>query len=194
MRVVSLETDTPLSIAEVEVNAPDVAAPSVAVDLLSALDDADSDGLLNGIDDIVAGTDVFNPDTDGDGILDGADAQPLAPSPGVVSVDPVDGATNVSIRPVIAVEFSLAVEESTVTGSSMRLEGPGAVVVPATLSVEGAGLRATLTPAEDLAVGASYSVILTDAILALPESGGAPLQPFESTFASRNFPALLKPA
>jgi outer membrane lipoprotein-sorting protein len=44
-------------------------------------EDADGDGLSN-MDEYLLGTDIDNPDTDGDGILDGDDPNPLDPSVG----------------------------------------------------------------------------------------------------------------
>ncbi len=42
--------------------------------------DADTDGLTN-LDECEAGTNPNNPDTDGDGIIDGSDLYPLIPDP-----------------------------------------------------------------------------------------------------------------
>jgi hypothetical protein len=56
---------------------------------LSDADDPDHDGLTN-LQEFLAGSDPFNPDTDGDGFLDGADYDPLDPQTTLPPANPAD--------------------------------------------------------------------------------------------------------
>ena len=60
------------------------------VEFLDPAGDEDGDGLTNG-DETAAGTDAFNPDTDGDGVLDGTDNCPLTANAGQADAVHPDG-------------------------------------------------------------------------------------------------------
>ncbi|MGA2171033.1 MAG: Ig-like domain-containing protein [Terracidiphilus sp.] len=89
--------------------------------------------------------------------------------PGVVSVTPAQGATDVVINTTVTATFSMAMNPSTITTSTFTLTGPGGAVTGA---VTYSGTVATFTPAAVLAYGTTYTATITNGV-ATP--GGAEL-------------------
>jgi len=91
--------------------------------------------------------------------------------PGVVSVTPAQGATNVAVNATISATFSEAMSAATLTPSSFTLTAPGGVSVPG--SVTYAGMTAVFTPTGGvLAYSTTYTATITNAAAT---SGGAEL-------------------
>jgi len=91
--------------------------------------------------------------------------------PGVVSVTPAQGATNVAVNATISATFSEAMSAATLTPSSFTLTSPGGVSVPGTVAY--AGLTATFTPTGGaLAFSTTYTATITNAAAT---AGGAEL-------------------
>ena len=88
--------------------------------------------------------------------------------PGVVSVTPAQGATDVVINTTVTATFSMAMNPSTVTTSTFTLTSPGGAVAGA---VTYTGTVATYTPAADLAYGTTYTATITT-VVATPGGAG----------------------
>ncbi len=80
--------------------------------------------------------------------------------PGVVSVTPAQGATDVVINTTVTATFSLAMSPSTITTSTFTLTGPGGTAVAGAVSYS--GMVATFTPAAVLAYGTTYTATITN--------------------------------
>jgi len=91
--------------------------------------------------------------------------------PGVVSVTPAQGATNVAVNAVISATFSGAMSASSLNPSSFTLAAPGGVAVPGTVAY--AGMTATFTPTGGTLLNSTtYTATITRAATTL---GGASL-------------------
>ena len=91
--------------------------------------------------------------------------------PGVVSVTPAQGLTNVAVNATISATFSEAMSAATLTPSSFTLTSPGGVSVPGTVAYS--GMTATFTPTGgSLAFGTTYTATITNAAAT---AGGAEL-------------------
>ena len=88
--------------------------------------------------------------------------------PGVVSVTPAQGATDVVINTTVTATFSMAMNPSTVTTSTFTLTSPGGAVAGA---VTYTGTVATFTPAAVLAYGTTYTATITTGV-ATPGGAG----------------------
>jgi hypothetical protein len=126
----------------------------------------------------------------------------VAGRPGVLSVEPMAGATGVSVATFVNLAFTEPVTQ--ITSESVSLRGPDGVAVPVRMSgiaVDAAGVPTpvetitsshavtslTLIPLVALHYGAAYQVVLTDAIIdrdldANGNSNAQTLVPFTSTF------------
>ena len=74
----------------------------------------------------------------------GADADVTAPT--IVSVTPVDGATNVGVASTVSVVFDEPINPLSVSGSTMELVGPGGTVLPCTISFSNSDQTVIITP------------------------------------------------
>ena len=165
-----------------------IRVPSRTIEVLAVDGDADSDGLNNG-DELAAGSNPFDPDTDGDGLPDGVDPLPTIASLQILSVDPPDGATGVGLGTAVVVRFSQPLDPATLAASSLQLTDL-AGALPASLEVSAGGTRVTLIPEQSLSPGHSYTLRVTPA---LATSQGATLAaPFQSTFQTGDF-AIVSP-
>ncbi len=79
--------------------------------------------------------------------------------PGVVSVTPVLGATDVAVGTLVTATFSMAMSPSSITTGTFMLSGPGGAAVAS--AVEYSGTTATLTPAAALAYATTYTATIT---------------------------------
>ncbi len=90
--------------------------------------------------------------------------------PGVVSVTPAQGATNVVTSTTVTATFSLAMSPSTISSSTFTLTGPGGIAVPGAVSYS--GNVATFTPTAALAYRTTYTATVANGVAT---SGGAAL-------------------
>ena len=81
-----------------------------------------------------------------------------APQPTVRSVEPADGATNVSTTTSVVLQLSEPVDPATVNASSARIRRPDGTVVPANYNTDAAGSLISMTPTSPLAKTTTYEV------------------------------------
>jgi hypothetical protein len=91
------------------------------------------------------------------------DSNPTSPggdttAPTVSSTNPVNGATGVA---VITATFNEAMTASTITSSTFTTTGPGATVVPGTVSYNSSTSTATFTPNSALSASTAYTATVT---------------------------------
>ena len=104
-------------------------------------------------------------------------------APVIQSVSPTDGATNVSRLPTILVTFSEAIDAATLTGSNLRLLGPGASVVATAISYDPASFALTMTPLDSLYNDVVYTISVKAGQGGVADVAGNPLEfDFASTF------------
>lgn len=96
--------------------------------------------------------------TDGGG-HDASDAPQIA-TPTVISTDPLNGATAVSIAKILSATFSEAMSASTITSTTFALQ-EGALPVPGTVTYVASRRQGTFVPSKSLDVGAMYTVTIT---------------------------------
>jgi O-glycosyl hydrolase len=84
-----------------------------------------------------------------------------APVPNVIATVPASGATGVNVGNALTATFSLAMNSSTVTGSTFTLTGPGNTPVSGLISYNTGTSTATFTPNAALAYGTSYTATIT---------------------------------
>jgi hypothetical protein len=79
-------------------------------------------------------------------------------APTVVSVDPLNAATNVALDKVISANFSVAMDPLTITSSTFTLfDG----ITPVAGTVNYSGTTATFTPSSNLTIGKTYVATIT---------------------------------
>jgi hypothetical protein len=91
------------------------------------------------------------------------DSSPTSPggdvtAPTVSSTNPINGATGVA---VITATFNEVMTSSTITASTFTMTGPGAAVVPGTVSYNSSTTTATFTPTSALAASTAYTATVT---------------------------------
>src|SRR5579863_8565044 len=79
--------------------------------------------------------------------------------PGVVSVTPVQGATDVVINTTVTATFSMTMNSASITTSTFTLAGPDGTAVAGAVAYS--GTTATFTPSAVLAYGTTYTATLT---------------------------------
>jgi Ice-binding-like/Bacterial Ig-like domain len=84
--------------------------------------------------------------------------------PTVVSTDPADTATGVPTNQKVTATFSQAMDPTTITGSSFKLTGPGAMQVGGTVTYSTIGTTATFTPDITLTPSVVYTATITTAV------------------------------
>ncbi len=94
-------------------------------------------------------------------VLDDPNAPPL-----VTQRSPATNATGVDPAATVRATFSRAMNASTITSSSFRLERPDGSTVPASVSYDGVTFAATLTPSAALSLNTTYTVRLDPSIRA----------------------------
>ena len=105
-----------------------------------------------------------NPPTSADAVL--LDVTP----PTVISTDPPDGATGISIYKPVFATFSEAINPDTLTTSTFILTGPGGDVV-GTVSYNAATLTASFLPSSALTPSTGYTATLTTGIQDITGNG-----------------------
>jgi hypothetical protein len=96
--------------------------------------------------------------------------QELVVLPSVVSTVPASGATNVLVTTTISATFNMAMNPSTINGSTFTVTGPGGTAVAGSISY--AGTTATFTPSANLDFSSVYTATITNGATNL---GGTPL-------------------
>jgi PKD repeat protein len=84
--------------------------------------------------------------------------EPDTTGPVVVEQRPAPGATGVSVRTGVQVQFDEPVQPGSVTGATVSLAGPDGVGVDATVGYDSASRTATVTPSSALAYATGYTV------------------------------------
>jgi Ice-binding-like/Bacterial Ig-like domain len=90
--------------------------------------------------------------------------------PSVVSTIPANGAADVVIGTTVSATFSMAMNPSSVTASTVTLVGPGGTAVTGAVTYN--GLTATFTPSAPLAYSSVYTATITTGVTNI---GGTPL-------------------
>jgi len=114
--------------------------------------------------------------------------QPARPS--VVSVNPANGATNVSQNTSISTSIlnlpNAGINNTTITSSSVYLkENATGAVVPSNVNGTGGGDAITLVPASPLKLSTVYKLHITSGVKDL---WGASFKPYSSTFTTKSTP------
>jgi YD repeat-containing protein len=107
-----------------------------------------------------------------------------APAGAVAGVLPADGAVDVPLASRISLRFAEPIDVRSITVALERIDGSGAVRVPAMLVVAEGGLLVFLTPQAALAADAEYRIALRRAQTA----SGAALPAFSSVFRTARTP------
>src|SRR5829696_7862118 len=80
------------------------------------------------------------------------------PQPTVRSVEPANGATNVSRTTSVVLQLSEPVDPATVNSNAVRIRLPDGTVVPANYNTDAAGSLVSMTPTSTLAANTKYEV------------------------------------
>jgi hypothetical protein len=107
--------------------------------------------------------------------------------PGVVSVTPAQGATNVIINTTITATFSMAMNPASITAGTFTVMGPGGVAVAGAVTYS--GLTATFTPTAVLAYGTTYTATVTAG--ASTPGGAALMGPYAWSFTTITPPSVV---
>ncbi|HWT82419.1 MAG TPA: DUF4082 domain-containing protein, partial [Candidatus Methylomirabilis sp.] len=83
--------------------------------------------------------------------------QQIAVEAMVVAKTPASGATGVAVGTTVTATFSKALDPTTVSSSTVFLQGPGGSSIPATVSYDSSSFVATLTPSSALANSTTYT-------------------------------------
>ncbi len=79
--------------------------------------------------------------------------------PAVVATSPASGATGVALNATVRATFNLAMAPATIDATTFTVTGPGAAVVPGTVTY--AGVTATFTPTTSLTADSVYTATIT---------------------------------
>jgi hypothetical protein len=116
--------------------------------------DTDGDGLSDGDEVLITGTDPRRADSDGDGILDGED---VAAGPRLLAFEPIDGAANVSVRPLLRARFDEPLDPASAE-DGLRLSDPQGAPVALEIALLEGGRVLEARPAAPLAFETTYTV------------------------------------
>ncbi len=111
-------------------------------------------------------------------------------APAVSSINPAYGGVNPPVTTAVTVEFSEAVDETTVTAATFMLMN-GASAVSGTVHYDAILHTATFTPGSGLDYSTVYTVVLTSGIKDL---AGNSLSGYSSTFTTASKPDVTAPA
>jgi hypothetical protein len=103
------------------------------------------------------------------------DTSVATPVPTVTSVSPSSGSSSVSTATSVSATFSLAMNPTTITGSTFRLLDSSNNPVPASVSYNASTFTATLTPSSALTAGASYQAVITGGSSGVKDTSGNPM-------------------
>lgn len=99
-----------------------------------------------------------------------ADATP----PTIAARSPLAGASDVPPGTVVTATFSEAMDPATINGTTFELR-QGTTTVPAAISYDGAALRATLDPSNELAASTTYTATVKGGSTGVKDLAGNPL-------------------
>jgi len=86
-------------------------------------------------------------------------------APGVVSVTPLPGATNVAVNTVVSATFNMPMDPSSLNTSTFKLAAPGGALAKGTVALDSTHTMATFTPANGLVVGTTYTATITTGVM-----------------------------
>jgi hypothetical protein len=107
---------------------------------------------------------------------------PASTLPTVISTVPANGATGVPINQALSATFSVAMTPATISATTFKVTGPGAVVVTGVVTYVAAGSVATFTPAASLAPSTAYTATITTGVEGL--NGAAMASNYVWTFTT----------
>ncbi|MGA3050203.1 MAG: Ig-like domain-containing protein [Terracidiphilus sp.] len=94
----------------------------------------------------------------------------ITPPPTVISTIPANGATSVIINTPISATFSEAMTQTSISGTTFTVTGPGGTAVAGAVTYS--GVTATFTPTSVLAFGSTYTATITTGVT---DVAGTPL-------------------
>lgn len=103
------------------------------------------------------------------------DGPPDPNPPTVVSTVPVAGAAGVAVAADVRAAFSKAIDPASVNASTVTLADPNGALVAATVTYEGAALRAVLRPSSPLQYSAAYTATVAGGTDGVRDLSGQPL-------------------
>ena len=116
-------------------------------------------------------------------------AAPDTKNPTVTTVAPANGATNATIDTAPKVNFSEAMDPTSINSTTFELRDSGGTLVPASISYDPIKAQATLTPSAALAYGTSYTVRVKSGATGVKDMSGRSLTAdFVSTFSMEPIP------
>jgi hypothetical protein len=92
--------------------------------------------------------------------------------PTVTAMTPADGATDVGLGTTVTAQFSEAMDEATINGTTFALTDGGGSPVAATVTYDGPNQTATLTPTAALARSTTYTPTVTGDSSGVKDSAG----------------------
>ncbi|MCG8472723.1 MAG: Ig-like domain-containing protein, partial [Desulfobacterales bacterium] len=110
-------------------------------------------------------------------------------SPEVASISPSNGDTQVSVTPIIQIDFTEPVQAASIGGESIVVQADG-VVVEGAMTLNGAGTRLTWKTTHALPISTLCTVDVTDEVVDLFNN---PMVPFHSEFTTSAY-ALIQPS
>ncbi|MDJ0848600.1 MAG: Ig-like domain-containing protein [Myxococcota bacterium] len=122
---------------------------------------------------------------------------PAVDPPRLLSLTPEDGASGVSVRPLVEARFSEPLDPASLTAGRFVLLGPDAQPVPAGVELRDGDRSVICTPEDALDFDATYTVRLSGSLtgvtgLPVVDADGAPFAEIESTFTTGAF-AIIRP-
>jgi hypothetical protein len=111
----------------------------------------------------------------------------------VPTVSPVNGATNVAINAAVTVVFNLAMDATTINGSTIELRNAANALVPATVVYNATTRTATLTPSAAMSNSSPYSAKVKGGSSGVKDAGGLTLATDYNWSFTTADPALLAP-
>ncbi|MDP9491802.1 MAG: Ig-like domain-containing protein, partial [Actinomycetota bacterium] len=102
-------------------------------------------------------------------------AAPDSDPPGIVSVTPASGATEIGVGSSATATFDEAMNAATITSSTFELRNSASALVPATVTFDGLTGVATLTPSAPLAFDSTYTATVKSGAAGVKDLAGNPL-------------------
>ena len=94
-------------------------------------------------------------------------------APGVLTVSPANGATNVPLNTEVVVEFNEPIDRTSITASSFALvDNDTGLVVPAAVTIDASGRVVRLVPSQLLAVERGYGIYLSSDATGILDTSG----------------------
>jgi hypothetical protein len=110
--------------------------------------------------------------------------------PTVISVTPLNGATNVATNTAVTATFSEAMNPATINGTTFELRNPSSALVAATVTYNAGTNTAILTPSSALANGTTYTAKVIGGAAGVKDlAGNAMVGDYTWTFTTAAAPA-----